>query len=106
MPHPLPTWPVAFGSFVLGFAIASLTGVRPLGGLLLLAGALWCATRWWRGAGPAVAIGLGLAYFAAFVVSHRFADVVGAYPSVLILGAALGGACWALVDARTVTPAR
>ena len=56
MPRPLPTWPVAFGSFVLGFAVADVTGVRPLGGLVLLAGVLWCLPRWWRGASPAVAI--------------------------------------------------
>lgn len=100
----VPTWPVAAGSFILGFAVADVTGVRPLGGLVLLAGALWCAPRWWRAAGPVVAIGLGLAYLAAFVASHGFADVVGAYPSVFILGAAIGGACWALVDARERTP--
>lgn len=105
MPRPLPTWPVAFGSFVLGFAVADVTGVRPLGGLVLLAGVLWCLPRWWRGASPAVAIALSLAYFAAFVASHGFADVVGAYPSVLLLGAALGAAAWALVDARERAPA-
>lgn len=96
---------MAFGSFVLGFTVADVTGVRPLGGLVLLAGVLWCLPRWWRGAGPPVAIGLALAYFAAFVASHGFADVVGAYPSVFILGAALGGVCWALVDARERAPA-
>lgn len=98
--RPLPTWPVAFGSFVLGFAVADVSGVRPLGGLVLLAGVLWCLPRWWRGANPAVAVGLSLAYFGAFVASHGFADVVGAYPSVLLLGAALGAGAWALVDAR------
>lgn len=100
-----PTWPVAAASFVLGFAVADLTGVRPLGGLVLLAGVLWCAPRWWRAGGPAVAVGLALAYLAAFVASHGFADVVGAYPSVLILGAAIGAGCWALADARAATPA-
>jgi hypothetical protein len=100
MRPPVLTWPVAAGSFVLGFAVADITGVRPLGGLVLLAGVLWCLPRWWRGAGAPAALGLTLTYLAAFVASHAFADVVGAYPSVLILGTAIGAACWALVDAR------
>ncbi len=95
------------GSFVLGFAVADVSGVRPLGGLVLLAGVLWCLPRWWRGAGAPVAIGLAFAYLAAFVASHAFADVVGAYPSVLLLGAALGAAAWSLADrARAVSLAR
>lgn len=105
--RPLATWPVTLGSFVLGFAVADVTGVRPLGGLVLLAGVLWCLPRWWRGAGAAAAVGLTVAYAAAFVASHGFADVVGAYPSVLLLGATLGAGAWSLVDAREpVTPAR
>jgi hypothetical protein len=92
---------------VLGFAVADVTGVRPLGGLVLLAGVVWCVPRWWRSTDAAIAIGLAVAYVAAFVASHAFADVVGAYPSVLLLGAALGAGAWALADAHgAVTPAR
>jgi hypothetical protein len=33
----VPTWPVAGGSLVVGFLVAELSGVRALGGVVLLA---------------------------------------------------------------------
>ena len=32
-------------TLIVGFAVASLTGVRWLGGVVLLVGGLWCAWR-------------------------------------------------------------
>ena len=49
----LPTWPVAAGSLLIGFGVAQATGIRPLGGLVLVAGAAWCTVRWRRSAGAA-----------------------------------------------------
>lgn len=94
-----PTWPVAAGSLVAGFAVAQATGVRPLGGLVLLAGAGWCARRWHArvGAGRTVLL-LGI-YLIAFVLSHVIADPVGTWPAVAIVAAVSGGAAWALADA-------
>jgi hypothetical protein len=97
----VPTWPVAAGSLVLGFAVAQATGVRPLGGLVLLAAAAWCALRWLRGAGPAVAAGLVAVYAAAFALSHPLAGAVGTWPAVLTVAAATGAAAWRLADHRT-----
>ncbi len=57
---PLPTWPVASGSLVLGFAVAQATGVRALGGLVLLAAVTWCLVRWRALAGLPAAVALGL----------------------------------------------
>lgn len=102
----LPTWPVAAGSLVAGFAVAQATGVRPLGGLVLLAGAGWCARRWLPAVGPARTGLLLFIYLAAFVLSHVIADPVGTWPAVAIVAAIAGGSAWALADAaqRPVAP--
>jgi hypothetical protein len=81
---------VAAGSLVLGFAVAQVTGVRSLGGLVLLAAASWCFLQWRRAAGWPVAVGLVLLYVAAFVASHVLARAVGAWPSVLTVAAVVG----------------
>jgi hypothetical protein len=84
------TWPVASGSLLLGFAVAQATGVRPLGGVVLVAGAAWCALRWRRTVGSARTVALIGVYVAAFAGSHVVADTVGTWPAVL-LAAALAG---------------
>lgn len=83
---------LAGGSLVAGFAVAELTGVRVLGGLVLAAAATVCAVAWRRAAGGPVAAGLVALYLVAFVGSHLLARVVGAWPSVLLVAALVGGA--------------
>src|ERR1700760_4802399 len=41
-----PTAPVAAGSLIAGYAVAVGSGSRPLGGVVLLAGGLWCVREW------------------------------------------------------------
>ena len=93
------TWPVAAGSLLLGFAVAQATGVRALGGIVLVLGAAWCAARWQRSAGPGRTAALLVVYVGSFVGSHLIADAVGAWPAVLIAAALTGLAAWALADA-------
>lgn len=93
------TWPVASGSLLLGFAVAQLTGVRALGGVVLVAGCGWCALRWLRAAGAARTVALVAIYLASFVLAHVVADALGAWPSVLLAAALSGLATYALVDA-------
>lgn len=81
---------VAAGSLVAGFAVAQLTGVRSLGGLVLVAASVWCCLHWRRAAGAPVAAGLVLLYAAAFAGSHALAGVIGAWPSVLTVSAVVG----------------
>jgi hypothetical protein len=80
---------VAAAAFLAGFGVAELTGVRALGGAVLLAGGAWCA----REALPAVGgrrttalLGFALA---AFVVSHPLGHAIGAWPAVLVSAAAV-----------------
>jgi hypothetical protein len=98
---PIPSAVVAAGSLVAGFAVADITGVRPLGGLVLLAGGGYCWWAWRRAAGTGAAVGLLALYVGGFVASHPFAKVIGAWPSVLAVSAVVGGLSWALADRRT-----
>lgn len=102
------TWPVASGSLVLGFAVAQATGVRPLGGVVLIAGCAWCALRWLRAAGAARTAALVVLYVAGFALSHVIADTLGTWGSVLFVAAVVGLAAYLLADrpARGVSPAR
>jgi hypothetical protein len=95
----MPTWPVAGGSLALGFAVAQATGVRALGGVVLLAGAGWCAVRWREKAGTGRAAGLVGLYLAAFAGSHVLAHAIGAWPSVAVVTAVVAAGSYAVADA-------
>ncbi|MBD7917737.1 hypothetical protein H9657_05515 [Cellulomonas sp. Sa3CUA2] len=100
MPRPaaVPVAPVAAVGLVLAFALAQGTGVRWLGGVVLLVTAAGCLALavprvgWWR---PVVVVVVGLV---AFVASHVLADEIGAWPAVLAAAAVLGATGWWLVD--------
>lgn len=100
----LPTWPVAAGSLVLGFAIAQGTGVRPLGGLMLVLAAGWCGLRWNALAGSAWALALLGVYLVAFVASHVLAHALGPWASVALVAAIVGAAAYAVADRRRADP--
>ncbi len=105
---PLPRVPTAVpaaATLVVGFAVAQGTGVRALGGAVLLAGVVWCG---WRAlptagiprVGAVVALGAG-----CFVASHVLAPHLGAWPSVAVAAAALAAGTALLVDRRSRVPA-
>src|SRR4051794_19755664 len=96
----VPTAPVAAGSLIAGYLVARATGVRPLGGIVLVLAAAWCVRVWNRDAGRATAGALLAVYLAAFVASHLLARKIGAWPSVLLVAAVAGGASWVLADRR------
>jgi hypothetical protein len=97
---------VAAATLVLGFAVAEVTGVRAIGGAVLLAGAAWCAVRWRRLGGPVLAAALLVVMGAAFVVSHVVAGTLGAWPSVLLASAVTGLTAAAAADAVSRPAAR
>lgn len=94
---PLPTWNVAPLSLILGFAVADLTGVRPLGGIVLFLGALACGLEWRRERGLPVALGLVAVFLAGFAVSHPLGKQIGSWPSVLVISGVVGLIVWAAV---------
>lgn len=96
----MPTAPVAAGTLIVGYAVAVSTGSRPLGGVVLLAGGLWCINAWQRRRGTRTAVKLACVEFAAFVLSHLLALAIGAWPSVLLVSAAVAAAAWTQADSR------
>jgi len=93
---------VASATLIIGFAVARATGVVWLGGVVLVIGGAWCAWQWWRAIGVMPALVGVLIYFVAFVVSHPFAHVVGAWPSTIIV-AIVAGALACLVEVRAAS---
>ena len=100
----MPTAPVAAGSLIVGFAVAVGTGSRPLGGLILLAGGVWCIREWRRRRGTATAAILAGVGLFAFVASHVLALAIGAWPAVLLVSAAMAAVAWTQADARRRSP--
>jgi len=104
--RPLPTWPIATGALLLGFAVAELTGVRAIGGVVLFLGALACGLRWRLLLGLPRAVALVAAFLACFALSHPLGDAIGAWPAVFVVAAAIGGLSWWVADRAPVAVAR
>ncbi len=96
----MPTAPLAAGTLIVGYAVVVATGSRPLGGVVLLLGGLWCVRAWRRRRGARTAVTLACVGLAAFVLSHLLALAIGAWPSVLLAAAAMAAAAWTRADAQ------
>ena len=90
---------------VLGFAVAQGTGVRWLGGIVLVAGAAWCGWRWRQRCGLPIAVIAVLVYGIGFVVSHPLGRVIGAWPSVIVVAVACGALALAITGRRAARAA-
>ena len=88
-------------TLIIGFAAASLTGNRALGGVVLLVGGAVCAWLWWRLAGPwRAAICVAIAGV-AFVVSHPLGAILTSWGAVVVVSVVTAGATYALTRSRT-----
>jgi hypothetical protein len=94
----IPTAPVAAGSLISGYAVAVASGSRPLGGIVMLIGGMWCVREWTRRRGPRTAITLACVALGAFIVSHVLALGIGAWPAVLLVSALLAAVSWLRAD--------
>ena len=74
-------------TLILGFAVASLTGNRVSGGVVLVIGAIYCTWMWWRLAGPWRALVCLAIAGVAFVVSHPLGAVLTSWGAVLLVSA-------------------
>ena len=101
----IPTAPVAAGALIAGYAVAASTGSRPLGGIVLAAGGLWCIREWDRRDGRRTAVVLGSVGAAAFVLSHVLAPQIGAWAAVLTVAGATAVAAGLVSDRRLRTAA-
>jgi hypothetical protein len=87
---------VVTGGLVASFAVAQGTGNRALGAVVLIAAGVWCAVRLWRTVGWLRTIVVGATYAVAFAVSHPLGNVIGSWPSVLVVSAVAGTVAWLL----------
>lgn len=94
-----PTSVVSAGSLALGFGVAQASGVRALGGAVLVLGAAAC-TRTWLRQGPATTATLLGTFAAAFVGAHVLAPRLGAWPSVAAVSGVMAATAWMLSDRR------
>jgi hypothetical protein len=95
----LPTAAVAGLALIAGYAVALVSGSRPLGGVVLLVAGIWCVRVWLRRDGRRTAAVLGATGFAAFVASHLLGLVIGAWPAVLVTAAFVAAVYWRVSDA-------
>ena len=91
---------LAAATLIVGFAAASLTGNRALGGAILIVGGLSCAYLWWRLAGAWRAMACVLIAGAAFVVSHPLGAVITSWGAVLLVSAITAACAYALTAPR------
>ena len=94
----LTTAPIAAGGLLAGFAAAVATDSRPLGGVVLVACGALCARTWWLRHGPRRAFALAGAELALFAGSHALGPLIGAWPAVLAVSAAMGAIAWRWSD--------
>lgn len=92
--RPLPTWPIAVGALLLGFAVAEITGVRAAGGVVLFLGGLACGLRWRLLLGLPRALALVVVFLAGFALSHPLGNAIGSWPAVVVVAAIVGAAAW------------
>ncbi|MBP3089043.1 hypothetical protein EML15_07785 [Corynebacterium sp. sy017] len=83
-----------------GWVSAKETGIRPLGGAILLGAGGWAARSWLKKTNPATTAALLGIYTAGFGLSHPLAKKIGPWPSVLSVTALSAGAAHFLSDAR------
>jgi hypothetical protein len=95
-----PTSALVGAGLVVGFAVAQGTGMRALGGAILLGTGLAAARFWVRRRGWAIAVVLGLVYLAAFVLSHVLTLGLGvpAWLSVGLVTLASAGVTYVVAD--------
>lgn len=90
---------------MLGFAVADLTGSRPLGGVVLFLGGLACGLRWRVLLGLRRALALVAVFLVAFALAHPLGHAIGAWPAVLLVALAVAAISWHVADQPAVARA-
>jgi hypothetical protein len=103
-----PSSALVAAGLVVGFAVAQGTGIRALGGVILVGTGLAAARLWVQRRGWGTAVLLALVYLAAFLLSHVLTLGFGvpAWLSVAFVTIAAGGVTYGVADRpRPVTEA-
>lgn len=102
-PQRLAGWwtaPIVAAGLVGGYGVASTTGVRPLGGLVLLAAGGLAGWIWWQRCSKLSTLALSGVFVGAFIASHPLAKKLGAWPSVLTMTAMAVVVTWLVADRK------
>ena len=100
----VPTSLLAAIGLIAGFGVATGTGSRPLGGVVLLLFGAACVACWLtRDDRRTAAVLTGVGLF-AFALSHVLGLLIGSWPAVFVTAAATAWACWRRSDARWFGP--
>ena len=94
----MPPLLLAVAALPAGFAVADVTGVRPLGGLVLAALAIAAVVQARAGTARSAAW-LGL-LLVLFVLSHVLADGLGAWGAVAVVTFCAGAVALVLLDGQ------
>lgn len=95
-----PTSVLTSAGLIGGYAVASTSGNRRLGGAVAATALVMAWEGWRRRAGAGTACALATTYIAALGGSHPLAKKIGAWPSVLTVAAATGIAAHWFGDRR------
>jgi hypothetical protein len=87
---------IAAATFLGGFGAAELTGMRAVGGVVLLAGGVWCVRLALRLAAVRPTVALIAIALALFILSHPLGRAIGAWPAVLVSSTLLASAAGAI----------
>jgi hypothetical protein len=96
---------LAAAGLIAGYGTAVASGSRPLGGVVLLLFAVPCVAIWARRHGRRLTAALTALGILAFALSHALGLLIGAWPAVLVMAAAVSVVYWRLSDSRPGTRA-
>jgi hypothetical protein len=96
----LATAPLAAVGLIGGYGVAVASGSRPLGGVVLAGCGLACVAIWLRRDGRRTALLLAGAGLLGFAFSHVLGLLIGGWPAVLVVAAAVAAIYWTVSDGR------
>ena len=85
----------------VGFGLAEATGLRWLGGLVMVGANLVAIPTWLAVGGTRLAVALTMVFWACMVLSHPLAHLIGTWPSVLAVSLVAATTAWFLADRRS-----
>ena len=87
---------LVFTALVLGFAVADLSNIRWLGGLIMVVIGGFAAWYMWRSCGPRkTLVALGVVIL-GFIVSHPLGAILGSYGALFLVSIVVAGIVWIL----------
>ncbi len=91
---------LVFTALVLGFAIADLSNIRWLGGLIMVVIGGFAAWYMWRSCGPQKTLAaIGVAAL-GFVLSHPLGAILGSYGALFLVSIVVAAIVWILGSPR------